>query len=99
MACGSDKRVSLLSPDGKKEIFCDGCGSSEMAMRIGTPAVRSMETRDDYRGKSIVEGVEKMVDDRASEHFKKHELPRLIAEKGERWARDQNLIDEDGRPK
>lgn len=97
VACHSDKKVTLLKA-GTEKVFCDECGN-DMARVLSPPMARSMETADEYRDKKIVEGVDKMVDERANEHFRKHELPRMIAENGEDWARERGLIDEDGRPK
>lgn len=94
LSCGSNKKVSRIK-GLESEVFCGDCGD-EMIRVLSEPMARSMETRDEYRNKSVVDDVEKMVDKRASEYFKKHELPRMIADHGEGWARERGLIDEDG---
>lgn len=93
-SCGSSQKVSRIK-NLKSEVFCGDCGG-EMLRVLSAPVPRSMETRDEYRNKSVVDGVEDMVDKRASEHFKKHELPRMIADNGEAWARERGFVDEDG---
>lgn len=69
-----------------------------MFFTVGLPSSRTMVTADEYRGKSVVDGIDSLVEGRAKEFFQKHELPRLIAEEGVESAKQKGFVDEDGTP-
>jgi bacteriocin-like protein len=50
---------------------CKICGSP-IQQSLGRPESRSMETTDEYRGKTNVQGVDQMIEDRAKEHDRKN---------------------------
>jgi len=58
-----------------------------------------MEATDEYRGKSNPQGLKKQLLERSTEHFKKHELPRIIEKEGKEVAIRQGWLDIEGRPK
>ena len=74
---------------------CHICGHA-LYFALGKPDKQAVETVDEDRGKKSIQGIEKMIDERASEHFKKHELPRLIEKEGLETAIQQGWVDETG---
>ena len=61
---------------------------------------RFMENRDEYRKKSVVQETERMVSERASDQWKKVELPEFIEKNGMEEAIRNGWIDpETKRPK
>lgn len=97
--CGQQQK--LLMSKAKADAFneCPSCGSSNIKQRLGRPEGRSVETADEYRNTKLVSGVSQMVDERAQDHFRTHDLPRIIAEQGLEFAQRQGFVDQDGRPK
>ena len=67
-------------------------------MRLGAPAALAKETSDEYRGKSVDQDIKSKLKDRASEHFRKHELPRMIDKHGKEYAQQQGFLDAEGNP-
>ena len=80
--------------------FSGGCICGH-ALRIimGTPTTQAKETVDEHRDKTVIADVERKLDDRAMQHFREHDLPRIIADHGREFAKQHGLIDEDGSPK
>jgi hypothetical protein len=93
----SDDEVICDAPDWSKSPS-EPCGKG-MTRQAALPSGRAVETHDDYHGIKAVQGVKKMVGDRATEHWKKHELPRLIEEHGKEHAVKEGWVDVDGKPK
>jgi hypothetical protein len=91
-----EREIRIISHHKNNPPHC--CGS-KMSFILGLPSVRSLVTADEYKNKSSLEGIDKMVDVRAKEFFEKHELPRLIAEEGVEAARAKGLVDDDKTPK
>jgi predicted nucleic acid-binding Zn ribbon protein len=77
---------------------CSMCGQP-LTQVIGIPESQSKETVDEYRNKRVVSDIDKKLDERAKEHFNKHDLPRLIDEKGLEWCKKQGFVDQDGKPR
>jgi len=67
------KEQRLLKAD-QVEYFSDGCRicGSPLIQTMGKPESRPMETNDEYRGKTNVQGVEDMIEERAKEHDRKN---------------------------
>lgn len=98
-ACKIEEKKLLKREDAEKfSGACKVCGQP-LSLVIGIPEAQAMETADDYRGKSVISDVEKKLDDRAREHFNKHDLPRMVADKGVEWCKKQGFLDADGKPK
>jgi predicted DCC family thiol-disulfide oxidoreductase YuxK len=93
-----EKRLLSRSKADSFDGVCPKC-QKKLVRALGTPQARSLETADEYRNKKVAEGVSQMIDERAHEHFKKHDLPRIIQEQGIEFAKRQGFVDEDGRPK
>jgi hypothetical protein len=93
----ADDEVLCEAPDWNKSppSACNLPSTRQPA----TPQARAVETSDEYHGMKNVQGIKKMVGDRASEHWRKHELPRLIQEHGKEHAVKEGWIDVDGKPK
>ena len=72
---------------------------TEMVRQVGTPSVRAVETGDEYHGLKSVQGVRDMVTERSRDHWRKHELPRIIEKEGKEKAVEQGLIDQEGNVK
>lgn len=81
----------------KYAATCPTC-NSPLVIALGVPFTRSLETLDEYRGKKVPENLDKMLTDRAKEHFQKHDLPRIIEEQGIEFAKRQKWVDADGKP-
>lgn len=75
---------------------CTVCGTP-LQQTMGKPEARALETRDEYRNKQVAQDVEKKIEDRARQHYREHELPRIVAEKGVQEAQKEGLIDADGK--
>lgn len=77
---------------------CDICGSP-VVQTLGTPDKQELVTVDEDRGKKHVDGIEEMIDERAKDHFRKVQLPRMIEERGMDYVKENGFVDEDGKPK
>lgn len=77
---------------------CTVCGQP-LAQIMGIPEGQSKDTVDEYRNKRVVSDLDKKLDERAKEYFNKHDLPRLIDEKGIEWCKKQGFVDQDGKPR
>ncbi len=77
---------------------CIVCGHP-LTQVVGLPEGQSKDTVDEYRNKSVISDIEKKLDDRARDHFNKHDLPRMIADKGIEWCKQQGFVDQDGKPR
>jgi hypothetical protein len=97
--CGAEyKRLMRASQMEAYSGACIICGAP-VVLTVGKPEGRAVETADEYKNKKKVQDAEKLVLERAQEHHRKHELPRIIADRGIDYARENGLVDEDGRPK
>jgi hypothetical protein len=76
---------------------CVICGNV-LGVTLGEPQSRSVETVDDYRSKKVVSDIDKLVDQRAKDHFRSYELPRLRSERGDQYCIDNGFLDKNGRP-
>jgi len=98
--CGADEvRLLLDSSQMAKEtkIICE-CGLERYAAR-GTVQSNEYVTGDEDRNRKYLAGVQQMLTERSRENYRRHELPRIIAEKGEQYAKENKLVDEDGKSK
>ncbi len=77
---------------------CPSCGS-ELQLRLGKPSALAKETTDEYRGKSLDQGLNEKLLERSKAHFRQHDLPRLIEKHGREFAIRQGWIDDEGKPK
>ncbi len=98
LKCECGKEIRFMSHKKTTPPNCQNCGK-KMFFVMTPPSIRAMNTADEYRKKSVLDGTNSLVDDRAKDFFKKHELPRLIAEEGIESARAKGHVDEDGNPK
>lgn len=73
--------------------------STYMERQLSTPSVRSVETADEYHGIKSIQDAGKMVEERAKDHWRKHELPRFIQENGIEKAIENGWVNPDGTPK
>lgn len=97
--CKIEQKVLLKKEDADKfGGACKVCGSPLIQV-IGLPTTQSVETADDYRNTKVASDIDRKLDERAQEHFRKHDLPRLVAEKGAEWCKQQGFLDADGKPK
>lgn len=98
--CGQSKRILLPNAKAARELTppCEKC-NEKMFATYGTVQSNEYTTGDEERNKKHLVGVQNLLKERSDEHYKKHELPRIIAEHGEEYAKEHNLIDEDGRSK
>lgn len=80
------------------EAFSGGCKvcGAPLQQTLGKPDTRAMETADEYRDKKVAQNVEEMIEERAKDHHRKHELPRIIEEKGIKYAKEHGFVNEDG---
>lgn len=103
--CPSCKHTELRFNNVSKRdspFVCNKCGYSGVHNRMlpDNTSGRAMETRDEYRGKSVVQDTEKMVHERATDHWKKYELPEFIQKNGIEEAIKNGWVDpETKRPK
>lgn len=98
--CGSQVKLfkSISSADDLPDCS-DGHILTKMNRQISIPSVRAMETSDEYRNKKNVQDINKMSNDRARDHWKKHELPRFIEQNGMDAAIKNGWVNPDGTPK
>jgi hypothetical protein len=82
----------------KTKIDCPKCGK-HMTRVLGVPNAREIQTADEYRNKKVPANIDQMVEERANQHFREHELPRIIDEKGLGYAQEHGLADQDGKAK
>lgn len=63
-----------LLTEAQLEIFADNCKvcGGVLNHTLGLPEARPMETTDEYRGKTKVQGVEDMIEERANAHDRKN---------------------------
>jgi predicted nucleic acid-binding Zn ribbon protein len=94
-SCSVELKKLMNSPDSCL-VKCKKCGG-DVRQVIGSPAVDQRETTDEYRGKSNDPEIRRKLNDRAKTHFKEHQLPRIVEEKGKEFALETGLIDHDGR--
>lgn len=75
--CGTVQK-KLLKDQGEAEQYavnaCHLCGHPSMTLTLGKPDARAMETADEYRGKTQVQGVEGMIEERAKQEEAKKYL-------------------------
>lgn len=93
-----EKRLMKKEDAEKFSGACSMCGQP-LTQIIGVPDGQFKVTVDEYRDKKVVSDLEKKLDDRAQQYFNKHDLPRLIDEKGVEWCKQQGFLDPDGKPK
>lgn len=93
-----EKRLMSKSQADKFSGACTICGNA-LQQILGKPETRALETRDEYRNKQVAQDVERQLDDRAKQHYREHELPRIVADKGVEVAQKEGLIDRDGKGK
>lgn len=97
-SCDFSKKKLIDSSKARTHTeACPECGKA-LVFRFGAPNAQAMETKDEYRGKSIEMGVSDKILERSSEHFRTHELPRLIEQHGREWAERNGHIDFEGNP-
>lgn len=98
--CGFEKQ-KLLSPDKAKSYseVCPSCKEDVLKYGLGTPQALGKETKDEYRNKSVEQDLGEKLLERSNEHFRKHELPRIIEKEGKAFAIEQGFITEEGIPK
>jgi predicted nucleic acid-binding Zn ribbon protein len=97
--CNIEEKVLLKLEEAEKYSgACKICGHA-LSQVMGLPNADAKITADDYRDKKVSADIEKKLDDRAREHFNKHELPRLIQEKGVEWCKQNGFVDAEGKPK
>lgn len=97
-----NREIKLFRPASSADSLpqCqEGHSSTEMARQLAAPSVRSMETSDEYRNKKNVQDINKMSEDRARDHWRKHELPRFIEQNGLETAVKNGWANPDGTPK
>lgn len=96
------KESKLFKPAASADSL-PGCQNghplTEMKRQLSAPSVRSMETSDEYRNKKNVQDIDKMSEDRARDHWRKHELPRFIEQNGLEAAVKNGWANPDGTPK
>ena len=83
-------------------VFCKTCGRHDKQNRLlpNNVSGRALENRDEYRNKNVLQDTERLVEDRAKEHWKKHDLPKLIELEGMDAAIKRGWVDpETKRPK
>lgn len=80
------------------EVDCGECGE-RMIATLGATSVLGKVTIDEYRNKSVDENIEKKLNDRASDRFSKHDLPRIVEKHGKEYAISKGYMDSDGNPK
>ena len=87
----------LLSGEEVKSFVknCDLCGLM-MGRVHGSPSVRAMETVDEERGKSNPVDLDRMLEERSKDHFRRHELSRRIDKEGHKKVKEEGFIDDDG---
>lgn len=96
------KELRLFKPASSADSLPDcqsGHSLVKMQRQISTPSVRAMETSDEYRNKKNVQDINKMSNERARDHWRKHELPRFIEENGLELAIKNGWSNPDGTPK
>lgn len=97
--CGKEKRLLLPNAKDARNLKppCE-CGD-KMYATYGMVQANEYTVADEDRNKKHLVGVQQMLKERSDDHHRKHNLPRIISEHGEQYAKDNNLIDEDGRSK
>lgn len=100
--CGNTDKFFRNASKADDSLLCKKCGYDGKHKRLVPSNVsgRAMETRDEYRKKSVVQDTERMVSDRATDAWKKVELPQFIEEHGMEEAIRNGWVDpETKRPK
>jgi len=74
--CKAEEK-KLMEPETLKQ-FCGACIVCGAALQqiLGTAEARSLVTKDEYHDKKQVDGLDKMILDRANEHYETHDKPR-----------------------
>lgn len=82
-----------MSPEGRDKYKgpCPKC-QSDMIPVMGTPTSKAVTAGDEYRGVKHDLDIKDQIKERSAEHFKKHELPRIIEEQGKEFAIRQGFI-------
>lgn len=75
---------------------CEACETGTLSYTLPKPNAVAKETLDEYRGKSVEMDLERKLEDRSREHFKKSDLPRLIEEHGTEFGIRNGWLNEDG---
>lgn len=74
------------------QVACGDCGAiAERALPTNVNAV-VMETRDAYRGKKVVKGIEQTLKDRSVKHHDKYELAEKIDKFGMNEATERGWL-------
>lgn len=99
-SCSAERKMFKPSSAADELPECsDGHTSVKMPRQISAPSLRAMETADEYRDKKTVQDVGKMSQERARDHWRKHELPRFIEQNGLEAAIKNGWANPDGTPK
>jgi putative FmdB family regulatory protein len=77
---------------------CPKC-KAKLIRTLGLASSQANETIDQYRSKTSPVDQRKKIEERAHEHFVKHDLPNIIQQEGLDFAKRQGFVDEDGNPK
>ena len=87
-----------MSLDKAKEHFeeCHSCNDGTLRYTLPKPNTVAKETLDEYRGKSVEMDLNRKLEERSHEHFKKSDLPRLIEEHGQEFCVRNGWLNEDG---
>lgn len=95
-SCNAQTKRLLPAKDiEKRQPTCQACGSA-MERRMGTPEPLGKQTLDEYRGLSVSENLKDKLTERSNDHFRKHEIPRLIEKHGREYALQRGWIDLEG---
>ena len=94
--CSADQRRLQNEPDVSK-VTCKACGGP-VRLVVGSPAMEEKVTTNEYFGKKRDPRAEEKAYERAQENYRKHEIPRIVDEKGKGFAVDQGVLKYDGTP-
>lgn len=99
-SCGAEIKKLLKDAKTAKEYSsaCNVCGHATF-YALGTPEAQERETLDEDRGKTALAGVKEMINARASEHFKKKDIAKIIDSQGAGYAQELGFVDEAGKAK
>lgn len=96
-ACKTSKRL-MITKDFDQPRPCEVC-SQPMARQMGSPSAIERETVDEYRKKSRFSDTEQKRHERAQEHFRKVELPKIIETQGLEYAIRHGWVKPEDQPK
>lgn len=91
------RKLTTIKSIKENPVMCPEC-DAVMEARLGAPAALAKETSDEYRGKSVDQNIKENLKARSSEHFRKHELPRMIDKHGKEYATKEGFLDAEGNP-